>query len=134
MWAQTVLHCKKVPLLPWLMLYYRLETNAADWVDFLLTSTMADNSEGGSIITLEEYNRIWDYPLPVNITREMAETLVKRMNDTTYSWEHGILEADGIVSYSALSNLQEQIQANEDQVAEVGWKSTVCRTGLKTCC
>lgn len=99
--------------------FARLETDSADWVELALTPTMADNSDGGSLITSQEYARIWEYPLPTSVNRSMAEQFVKRMNNTIHSWDNGILEGDGIVSYSALSTIQDRIKTNEKKAGEV---------------
>ena len=80
---------------------------------------MADNSDGGQLITLAEYDLIHTFPLPVDVTWEMADTLFMRLNNTFYNWDHGKLEGPNMVDYTEFNTLAKQIEADTEVAKQV---------------
>ena len=81
--------------------------------------TMADNSDGGQLITKAEYDLIHTFPLPVDVTWEMADTLLIRLNNTFYNWDHGKLEGSNMVDYTEFNTLAKQIEADTEVAKQV---------------
>ena len=80
---------------------------------------MADSSDGGQLITLAEYDLIHTFPLPVDVTWEMADTLFMRLNNTFYNWDHGKLEGPNMVDYTEFNTLAKQIEADTEVAKQV---------------
>ena len=84
---------------------------------------MADNSDGGKLITHAEYDVIHTFPLPVNVTWATANKLIMRFNNTFYNWDHGILKGDNMVDYIKFNQLTKQLESNIKTAKKVGANS-----------
>ena len=82
------------------------------WWENIVQPSMADNSDGGKLITQAEYDEIHRFPLPVNVTRTMADTLLMRFNNTYYNWDHGTLQGDNMVDYTDFNTMAKQIESD----------------------
>ena len=80
---------------------------------------MADNSDGGKLITQAEYDTVHTFPLPVNVTWEMADKLIKRFNNTFYNWDHGTLKGDNMVDHAKFNTLAKQIESDLETAKQV---------------
>ena len=83
--------------------------NAETWFESSVLPFVSDNSEGGKLITQEEFEKIKEYPLPANATAEMRQKLIERMNSTTYNWDRGVLTGDNIISYNDYKAINDDI-------------------------
>ena len=82
------------------------------WVNEYFNPALSDNSDGGNLISMEEFDTITSAPPPQNATREMVEALLERFNNTFVGWNGGTLEPqDGanMASYSAVQNFTQNI-------------------------
>ena len=80
---------------------------------------MADNSDGGKLITQAEYDTIHTFPLPVDVTWAMADKLIMRLNNTFYNWDHGTLKGDNMVDYTEFNTLAKQIESDLETAKQV---------------
>ena len=101
------------------MFVCRFQVDGREWWESVVQPTMADNSDGGQLITLAEYDVIHTFPLPVDVTWEMADTLFMRLNNTFYNWDHGKLEGPNMVDYTEFNTLAKQIEADTEVAKQV---------------
>ena len=89
------------------------------WVAQTFLPAISDTSEGGFVITRNEFNLITSVPSPHNATRAMVEALLERFNNTFVGWSNGTLEPqDGanVVSYSAIQNFSRNINTAQERI------------------
>ena len=98
---------------------YRFEADSGDWWNLAVQPMLADKSDLGLLISEKEFAKIRTFPLPTNITREMSDTLIHRLNNSYYNWDNGILEGENMISYARYSSLEKQIKADKKKVNEV---------------
>lgn len=73
------------------IVYCRLNSGGlpTNWLDEAVQPATFDTSPGGFLITESEYVEIMSYPRPKFVTPEMTTTLLRRLNNTFYSWDQG---------------------------------------------
>ena len=89
------------------------------WLSEVLLPILSDTSDGGLLISREEFHNITSVPPPHNATREMVEALLERYNNTIVGWNNGTLEPQNgadIVSYTAVQNLSRNINIAQEQI------------------
>ena len=102
---------------------YRIGVNGSAWWELAIQPALADNSDGGILITQSEYTSITSLPTPQGATSTMVEQLVQRINSTLYSWDRGVLEGEDIISHSKYTEITERIVANTVEAREAGYGS-----------
>ena len=89
------------------------------WVSEFFHPALSDTSDGGHLISRDEFNIITSAPPPRNATRPMVEALMERFNNTFVGWNNGTLEPqDGanIVSYNAVQNFSRNINTAQELI------------------
>ena len=64
--------------------------DVGSWWNEEIYPAMFETSDGGQVITTSEYNQIIGSPLPANVTVEMAQVFLNRLNSSLYLWNQGI--------------------------------------------
>ena len=90
-----------------------------EWWESVVQPNLADSSDGGKLITQSEYDTIHQFPLPVNVTRSMADKLIVRLNNTFYNWDDGTLKGDDMVDYNKFNTLAKQIKSDTKTAKQV---------------
>jgi len=80
-----------------------------------------DNSEIGQLISQKELDTIHGYPLPAGVSRDMADTLIQRINGSLHNWKLGKLNDPSMISYAKYSAMQKQIEKDTKVAKEVCW-------------
>lgn len=107
--------------------FYRFQIDGREWWENIVQPSMADNSDSGKLITQAEYDEIHRFPLPVNVTRAMADKLLMRFNNTYYNWDHGTLQGDNMVDYTEFNTLAKHIETDLDEAKQVRAKQKLRR-------
>ena len=90
-----------------------------EWWENVVQPKMADNSDGGKLITQDEHKTIHMFPLPVNLTWPMADRIIMRLNNTHYNWDHGKLKGENMVDYTKFKTLQKEIESDLQTAKQV---------------
>jgi len=99
----------------------RFEVSAGDWWHTAVQPMFDDNSENGQLISQKELDTIHGYPLPAGVSRDMADTLIQRINSSLHNWKLGKLNDPSMISYAKYSAMQKQIEKDTKVAKEVCW-------------
>lgn len=81
---------------------------------------MFETSDGGQVITTSEYYQIIGSPLPANVTVEMAQVFLNRLNSSLYLWNQGIYNStNSTIDSDALIEANRTLAEGADKARQV---------------